>query len=378
LKLHEHQAKDILRRYGLPVPSGSVCRTPAEVAEAAENMGGRVVIKSQVLVGGRGKAGGVKVAASAAEASDLAGRILGMDIKGLTVEKVLVEPALDIADEIYVGITQDRAARRNVLIVSAAGGVDIEQVAEETPEKISKVWIDPQIGLRDYQVRQAVFDAGVRPEVVKAGPAIFKSLYKAYIDVDANLAEINPLVVTADGHVIAADAKIVIDENAEYRHPELEEYREISAENPFEARAKEMGLNYVHLGGEIGIVGNGAGLVMATLDEVKRAGGHPANFLDIGGGARAEEVENSLRLILSDPQVVGVMINIFGGITRCDEVARGIIAAQQSLNIRLPMVVRLTGTNEEEGRRILASADGLTPAATMEEAARLIVEATRG
>jgi succinyl-CoA synthetase beta subunit len=289
-----------------------------------------------------------------------------------------VEPALDIADEIYVGITTDRAARRNALIVSAAGGVDIEQVAEETPDKITRIWIDPALGLRDYQVRQAAFGAGLRKEAVAAASVVLKGLYEAYIATDANLAEINPLVVTADGQVVAADAKIVVDDNAVFRQPELQQYEEAAADNPLEAEAQGFGLNYVHLGGEVGILGNGAGLVMTALDEVKRAGGNAANFLDIGGGARSDIVENGLRIVLSDPNVRGVMVNIFGGITRCDEVARGIVAAQNSLHIEVPMVVRLTGTNEEEGREILADAKGLEPASTMEEAASRIVEAIHG
>ncbi|HEY3268526.1 MAG TPA: ADP-forming succinate--CoA ligase subunit beta [Armatimonadota bacterium] len=375
MKLQEYQAKDILRDYGVPVPSGIVCRTPKQVREAAEQFGGAVVIKAQVLVGGRGKAGGVKVARSEDDAETLGGRILGMDIKGLTVTEVLVEPALDIADEIYVGIVTDRAARRNAVIVSAAGGVDIEQVADETPEKILKARIDPELGLRDYQARELAFGAGLRKEAVAALPKLLAALYRAYLDNDANLAEINPLVVTADGRVIAADAKMVIDDNATYRHPELSGAEEAATEDPLEAEAKRLGINYVRLGGDIGTIGNGAGLAMANLDEVKLVGGAPANFLDIGGGAKAEDVERCLGLILQDPNVKGVMINIFGGITRADEVAKGIVQAQKSLNIRLPLVVRLTGTNEEAGRAILAEADGLIPASSMADAARKIVNA---
>ncbi len=368
MKLHEHQAKELLRDYGLPVPLGVVCLSPPEARKACEAMG-PVVIKAQVLVGGRGKAGGVKVARNPDEAEMIAGNILGMDIKGLTVGKVLVEPALEIADEIYVGVTTDRAGRCNSLMISAAGGVDIEQVAEETPEKIARIRINPALGLRDFQVRQAVFQAGLRPEVIAAAPKILQGLYKAYIALDANLAEINPLVVTSDGQVIAADAKIVIDENAEFRQSALEKYKDTSADDPLEAKAKEIGLNYVRLFGTVGIMGNGAGLVMTALDEVKRAGAEPANFLDIGGGAKADIVTAGLGLILSDANITVLMINIFGGITRCDEVARGIVAARKTLDIRIPQVVRLTGTNEEEGREILRGADGITPAGTMEEAA---------
>jgi len=377
LKLQEYQAKDILRAYGAPVPEGRVCRTPDEVREAAEAMGGRVVIKAQVLVGGRGKAGGVKVSKSADHAYELGGQILGMDIKGLTVREVLVEPALDIAEEVYVGIVTDRAARRNAIMVSAAGGVDIEQVAEETPEKIAKVWVDPEVGLRDFQVRQAGFGAGLSPAAMKGLPGLLHTLYRAYLERDANLAEINPMVVTADGRVIAADAKMVIDDNAVFRQKDLEAPEETELDDPFEVEAARQGINYVRLGGDIGTIGNGAGLAMANLDEVKRVGGDPANFLDIGGGAKAEAVENSLRLILSDPNVKGVMINIFGGITRADEVAQGILQAVNHLDIKVPMVVRLTGTNEEQGRKILRKADGIIPVESMASAAEQIVKAVR-
>lgn len=375
MKLQEYQAKDILRGYGVPVPNGKVCRTPDEVQAAAEEMGGRVVIKSQVLVGGRGKAGGVKVSKSAADARDLGAKILGMDIKGLTVKEVLVEPALDIAEEIYVGIVTDRASRKNAVIVSAAGGIDIEQVAEETPEKISKVWINPELGLRDFQIRQAGFGAGLSAPAMKALPKLLGGLYRAYIDRDANLIEINPMVVTSGGEVVAADAKMVIDDNATFRQTGIEAPEDTEVDDPFEMEAKREGINYVRLGGDIGTIGNGAGLAMANLDEVKRVGGNPANFLDIGGGAKAESVENSLRLILSDPNVKGVMINIFGGITRADEVAKGIVQAKKNLNITVPLVVRLTGTNEEAGQKILSKAEGLIPAASMAEAAEKIVQA---
>jgi succinyl-CoA synthetase beta subunit len=377
LKLQEYQAKDILREYGVPVPQGTVCHTPDEVRAAAEAMGGAVVIKAQVLVGGRGKAGGVKVGKSPDEAAELASHILGMDIKGLTVQEVLVEPALDIVNEIYVGIVTDRRARRNAVIVSAAGGIDIEQVAEETPEKITKVWIDPELGLRDFQCRQAGYGAGLRKEAIAALPRVLGGLYRAYIDKDAGLAEINPLVVTGDGSVVAADAKMVIDDNAMFRQPDLARLEASAAEDALEAEAQQLGINFVHLNGEVGIVGNGAGLVMTALDEVKAAGGNPANFLDIGGGAKAEVVLNSLRLVLADPKVKGVMVNIFGGITRCDEVAKGVVSAQRELGITLPLVVRLTGTNEEDGRAILEGASGITAAATMHEAAEYIVSATR-
>ncbi len=374
MKLHEHQAKELLRDYGLPVPLGVVCLSPPEARKACEAMG-PVVIKAQVLVGGRGKAGGVKVARNPDEAEMIAGNILGMDIKGLTVGKVLVEPALEIADEIYVGVTTDRAGRCNSLMISAAGGVDIEQVAEETPEKIARIRINPALGLRDFQVRQAVFQAGLRPEVIAAAPKILQGLYKAYIALDANLAEINPLVVTSDGQVIAADAKIVIDENAEFRQSALEKYKDTSADDPLEAKAKEIGLNYVRLFGTVGIMGNGAGLVMTALDEVKRAGAEPANFLDIGGGARSQRVASAMDILLRDRRLRSIVVGVFGGITRCDEVAAGILAAIECRGAEVPIFVRLTGTNEQEGRQMLASAPVELVPSLLEGARRAVAAA---
>jgi succinyl-CoA synthetase beta subunit len=377
LKIHEYQAKQILARYGVPVPRGEVATTPAEARAIAERLGCRVVVKSQVHVGGRGKAGGIKLANNPDEAEQVASRILGMDIKGLTVEKVLVEEACNIAQEYYLGITLDRAAQKNLLMVSAAGGVDIEEVAAATPEKIARVWIDPALGLTDYQIRQAVFGAGLDRAAISGAGKFLKALYQTYLDMDCSLAEINPLVLTGDGTLIAADGKINIDDNAMFRHADLQQYAEEGEEDPIEREAHRRGLQYVRLGGEIGIIGNGAGLVMGTLDEVKDAGGTPANFLDIGGGAKAEVVSNALEVVLSDPNVKGVLFNIFGGITRGDEVARGIIEGSKRLNIQVPIVVRLTGTNEAEGRAILATTD-LVPAETMQEAAAKIVALARG
>ena len=376
MKIHEYQAKEILAGYGVPTPTGEVATTPAEARAIAEKLGGRVVVKSQVHVGGRGKAGGIKVVDSPDEAEQVAGQILGMDIKGLTVEKVLVEQACNIAQEFYLGITLDRAVQQNVVMVSTAGGVDIEEVAAETPEKIARVWIHPSLGLADYQTRQVLYGAGFPRQAVRGAAKFLQALYKAYIEVDATLAEINPLVLTEEGDLIAADAKINIDDNALYRHPDFKQYEEASQEDPIEAEAHRRGLQYVRLGGEVGVIGNGAGLVMATLDEVKDAGGSPANFLDIGGGAKAEVVAASLDVVLSDPNVKGVLFNIFGGITRGDEVARGIIQGCEQLNVQAPIVVRLTGTNAAEGREILASSN-LTSAETMAEAAEKIVALTR-
>ncbi len=380
MKLQEFQGKALLAKYGVPVPRNQVAATPDEVLAAANAIGGRVVVKAQVLAGGRGKAGGVKVVDNADAAKAFAESILGKELyfaqaqSNLRIENVLVEEALPIAKEYYIGITTDRNSQRNVFIVSSQGGMDIEEVAESHPDAIGRFAVDPFIGLRDFDIRQLAKDGGIpNDEVGKLAPFL-KTLYKAYIEGDASLAEINPLVVTTDGTFIAGDAKIVIDEAALFRHPEFAAYAETSEEtDEYEKEAKRRGINnYVHLSGNIGIIGNGAGLVMGTMDEVKRAGGEPANFLDIGGGAKAELVRNSLDVVLSDPAVKGIMINIFGGITRGDEVARGIIEGTKTLNIQVPIVVRLAGTNAEEGLALLKDTD-LIPAATMQEAAQKIV-----
>jgi succinyl-CoA synthetase beta subunit len=373
VKIHEYQAKQVLARYGVPTPAGEVASTPAEARAIAQRLGKRVVVKSQVHVGGRGKAGGIKLASDPDEAEKVASQILGMDIKGLTVEKVLVEEACNIAQEYYLGITLDRAAQKNVLMVSAAGGVDIEEVAAETPEKIAKAWIEPALGLCEFQMREALFSGGIERSAVNGAIPFLRALYKCYVEMDCSLAEINPLVLSADGTLIAADAKINIDDNALFRHPEFAEISEESHDDALEAEAARKGLQYVRLGGDIGIIGNGAGLVMGTLDEVKDAGGRPANFLDIGGGAKAEVVAKALAHVISDPNVKGVLFNIFGGITRGDEVARGIIEGSKQIDIKVPIVVRLTGTNAAEGRELLKTTS-LVPAETMQEAAAKIVE----
>lgn len=380
MKLHEYQAKELLARYGAPTPrSGGVASTPEEVVAAVEALGGRGVLKAQVHTGGRGKAGGIKVAESPAQARELAQSMLGMLLKthqspqGERVLKLLVEEPIQIVQEYYIGIVPDRARQCNVIIASAMGGMDIETVAEEHPEAVVHVAVDPAVGLRDFHARMAVYGAGIPAEHAKAAAAFVKTLYAAYDACDANMAEINPLAVTSDGRLVAADAKMVIDDNALYRHADMEAWKEETEEDPIEAEAHRRGIQYVRLGGDIGVIGNGAGLVMSTLDEVARAGGKAANFLDIGGGARAETVRNSLEVVLLDPNVKGVLFNIFGGITRGDEVAKGILEATSAMDIRVPMVVRLAGTRAAEGRALLEGSP-LTPADTMQEAAARIVE----
>jgi len=377
LNLHEYQSKRIFAKYGIPIPNGEVAATPSEARAIAERLGGPVVIKSQVLVGGRGKAGGIKVAKSAAEAEALAAQILGMDIKGLTVKKVLVDEAANIATEIYLGAVLDRAQRRVVLMASSEGGVEIEEVAKHTPEKIIKVAVHPFLGLRDYQALELADGIGLPKEHLSAFVKIARSLYQAYLENDASLAEINPLVITGDNRLVALDGKMVIDDSALFRHKDLEAMRDPDAEDASEREARLSGLNYINLDGEIGCMVNGAGLAMATMDIVNFYGGSPANFLDVGGGASAEKVEAALRVILHDERVKAVLINIFGGITRCDEVARGVLSAINSLDVKVPFVVRLVGTNEEEGRRILAEANMIT-ATSLADAAQKAVAAAKG
>jgi len=377
LKIHEYQAKQLLAKYGVAIPPGRVCENATEALSFANEMAGPVVVKAQVHVGGRGKAGGIKLARTAAEAEQIAREMLGSKLKGLVVEKVLVEKALDIDQEYYLGITVDRAAQRNVVMVSTAGGVDIEEVAAETPEKIAKLHVDPCLGLADFQIREVIFAAGLPRSLATGATKFLRPLYQAYDACDAQLAEINPLVLTKQGDLVAADAKIIIDDNALYRHPEFAEFKEESEEDEIEAEAHRRGIQYVRLDGWIGVIGNGAGLVMTTLDEVARAGGKAANFLDIGGGAQAELVRQSLEIVLMDPRVKGVLFNVFGGITRCDEVARGILEATSKMNIDVPIVARLSGTRCEEGKRLLEGTN-LIPAETMQEAARKIVELAQG
>ncbi len=377
MKLQEFQAKRIFGQYGIPVPQGEVAETPEEARDIAKRLGGPVVVKSQVLVGGRGKAGGIKLAQTPDEAEQVAGRILGMDIKGLTVKKVLVDPAADIKTELYLGMVLDRARRRVVVMASSAGGVDIEEVAATTPEKIITVAVDPCLGMREYQARNIGVSIGLPRELLGKFALICQGLYNCYMGTDASLAEINPLAILGDGTLKALDGKIVLDDSALFRHPDLAAMRDEDEETQEEREARLNGLSYVKLDGEIGCMVNGAGLAMATMDIIKLYGGEPANFLDVGGGAKADKVAAALRIILSDPNVKAVMFNIFGGITRGDEVARGILQALDEVKTGVPMVVRLVGTNAEEGRALLAEAKMLT-AETLAEAAEKAVAAARG
>ncbi len=377
MKLHEYQSKQIFSKYGVPIPKGRVAATSSDARQIAEELGGRVVIKSQVLVGGRGKAGGIKLAKSPQEAEEIATQILSMEIKGLPVRKVLVDEAAAIVKEIYLGITNDRTARRPVMMASAAGGVEIEEVAKATPEKIIKFHIDPLLGLKDYQARNIAIGIDLPREHWKVFGQIAMGLWRAYLDCDATLAEINPLVITGDNRLVALDGKMVIDDNAVFRHPDLAEMRDLDAEAASEIEARKYGLSFIKLDGTIGCMVNGAGLAMTTMDIIKLFGGEPANFLDIGGGAGADKVAAAMRIILSDTNVNAVLFNIFGGITRCDEVARGVLSAMEEVKPKVPMVVRLVGTNAEEGRRILESAHLIT-AETLADAARKAVAASKG
>lgn len=372
LKIHEYQAKEIMRRYGIPVQPGKIATTPEQAEEIAREFGEPVVIKAQVYVGGRGKAGGIQFGDTPEQARAAASRVLGMDIKGLAVEKVLVTPKIAIASEYYIGIVLDRASQAPVVMVSAAGGVDIEEVAEKTPEKIIKHTIDVRWGLPAWQARNLLAQAGMPSVVVARGGAILSALARAYQESDATLAEINPLALTGDGQVLAADGKILIDDAALPRQQEYASWAEPEESNPLEYQAKAEGLTYVKLDGDVGIIGNGAGLVMTTLDMVARSGGKPANFLDIGGGAKAEVMKKALLFVARDPQVRGILVNIFGGITRGEEVAKGIILAQHELPAGMPIVARLSGTGEVEGRALLADA-GLTWGTDMRDAAQKIV-----
>ncbi len=367
MKIHEHQAMEIFAEYGLPVSGFDVATSPADARAAAESRGGSVIIKAQVHVGGRGKAGGVKLARDADEAERHAESILGMDIKGLTVEKVVVAEAVDIDREYYIGIVVDRATKKPVYMVSSEGGVDIEEVARETPEKIHKHSIDPERGLSDAEAAELAAKIESDPHVAaQVADAILK-LYAAFVGSDASLAEINPLVVTSDGIVRAIDAKMNIDDNALYRHEDIAAMRDASTETVELAKARELGLSFVKLDGNVGCLVNGAGLAMTTMDLIKQHGGEPANFLDIGGSSNPDKVATALEIITSDPKVRSVLINIFGGITRCDDVARGLAHALERTASDVPIVARLTGTNEEEARRILAEHD-LVTADTMDEA----------
>ncbi|MEO8202061.1 MAG: ADP-forming succinate--CoA ligase subunit beta [Gemmatimonadota bacterium] len=373
MNLHEYQGRALFRAAGIPMPDGDVASSPAEAEGIARALGGAVVIKAQVHAGGRGKAGGVKVVNSPAEALEVASRILGMSIKGLPVQKVLVVPAADIKSEAYVGLILDRDTQRPVFMVSAAGGIDIEEVAAKTPEKITRLAVDPRYGLLPHQAQTLAFTLYSDIAQVRAAAKIMEQLYRVFTDNGASLTEINPLVTTPDGKIIALDAKVVIDDNELDRRPDLAAMRDETAEEPSEVAARRANLTFIKLSGNVGCVVNGAGLAMATMDLVKYYGGEPANFLDIGGSSNPEKVVNALRIITSDPSVKAILFNIFGGITRTDDVANGIVAALKQFTVTVPIVVRLTGTNEAEAFRILESI-GMTALSDMDQAVQQVVK----
>ncbi len=373
VKLHEYQAKLVLSRAGIPIPPGRLALTPDEAAAASRELAAPVAVKAQVHVGGRGKAGGIKLARTPEEAHEAARTILGMDIKGLRVEKVYVERAAKVRAELYLGVTMDRDRRRPVVMLSTVGGMDIEQVAAEQPDRIARGWPDPRLGLLPFEARRLCFEAGVPAEQVAAVAAIAAQLYGVFRGSDAMLLEINPLFIQEDGTVVAGDAKLDVDDNALYRQTELAKWKEVGADEQLEERARQLGFSYVQLDGDVGVIGNGAGLVMGTLDAVRNAGGKAANFLDVGGGAKEAVVKAALEIVLSNARVRSVFINIFGGITRGDEVARGILSVISEHPPRVPLVIRLSGTEAEAGRKILAGAP-LVSRDTMDDAA---VEAVR-
>lgn len=381
MKIHEYQAKAILAKYGVPVPRGEVVFTAEEAEATAKKLGGGVVVKAQIHAGGRGKGGGVKLAKDSTEAAEVAKKILGMTLithqtgpEGRLVQRVLVEEMLPIAKELYVGIVLDRAIGKTVFMASSEGGMDIEEVAAHTPEKILKETMEPGFGLAAWQARKLAFGIGVPAASVNAAAACMMALAKANEAMDGSLAEINPLILTADGKVVALDAKFSIDDNAMFRHKDLIDLRDLNEEDPLEVEASRFGLNYIKLDGNVACMVNGAGLAMATMDIIKYAGGSPANFLDVGGGASAEQVKNAFRILLSDKSVKAVLINIFGGILRCDTLATGVVNAARELNIQVPIVIRMEGTNVELGRRILAeSGFNFTVADGMKDAAEKVV-----
>jgi succinyl-CoA synthetase beta subunit len=375
MDLLEYQGKQLFAKHGVPVPDGRHATSPREARAAAEELGFPVVIKAQVQIGGRGKAGGIKLAHDADEAEAHAEAILGMDIRGLTVHEIWVERASDIAAEYYAAVVLDRGAKKPLVMLSSMGGMDVEEVAEKHPDAIARLHVDPLGGLLAADAARLASQSGIAEDVAQEVGAMLLELYDVFGKTDAMLVEVNPLIATADRRVVALDAKVTVDDNALFRQPEMAEMRNPSAEDPQEQMAKERGVTYVKLDGEVGILGNGAGLVMSTLDVIAQAGGRPANFLDVGGGAKAEEIVSALEVLLSDEKVKAVLFNIFGGITRCDEVARGILQALDQIDVKVPIVVRLDGTNDEEGRRILAESDApqLHTAKTMLEAADMVV-----
>ncbi|RLD96597.1 MAG: ADP-forming succinate--CoA ligase subunit beta [Aquificota bacterium] len=384
MKVHEYQAKEIFKEYGIPVPKGGLATTPQEARKVAEEVGGNLwVVKAQIHAGGRGKGGGVKLARSLDEVEQVASQIIGMTLvthqtgpEGKLVKKVLVEEGLNIEKELYLGMVIDRSTECPVMMASTEGGVEIEKVAAETPEKILKAYVDPALGMLPFYARKLAFGLGLSGDLLKKGISFMTNLYKAFIEKDASLAEINPLVITKEGDIIALDAKMNFDDDALYRHPDIAAMRDLDEEDPLEVEAKKYDLNYIKLDGNIGCMVNGAGLAMATMDIIKIYGGEPANFLDVGGAASAERVENAFRILLSDPNVRAVLVNIFGGIVRCDRVASGIAQAAKNLKVEVPMVVRLEGTNRDEGMKILQES-GLSfiTATSMAEAAEKVVQA---
>src|SRR5579859_1855126 len=376
MDLLEYQGKQLFARHGVPVPTGRPATTVEQAVAAAEEIGYPCVVKAQVQIGGRGKLGGIKLAKDGHEAQAHAEAILGMDIRGLTVHEVWVEGASDIASEYYASVVFDRSAKAPLVMLSTKGGMDIEAVAEEDPNAIARLHVDPLLGFQDFHGRRLAFEAGVAGDVVRPVGEMLAKLYRVFVEEDATLVEVNPLIVTPERSVKALDAKVTLDGNALYRHPDNAALRDVSAEDPQERMAKERGLTYVKLDGDIGILGNGAGLVMSTLDVVAEAGGRPANFLDAGGGSKAEAITQAVEVILSDPKVKAVLFNIFGGITRCDEVARGLIEAFDQIKPSVPFVVRLDGTNDVEGRQLLAEANlpNVFTESTMDGAAQKVVE----
>lgn len=357
MKLHEYQSKSLFARNGIPIPKGRVAGSPGEARQISEELGGKVVIKAQVLVGGRGKAGGIRLVKMPEEVEEVATEVLDLKIKGLPVRKVLVDEAISISREIYLSIANDRISQKPVLIASGTGGIDIEEVAAKNPEKITRMGINPFMGLRDYQIRDIALNIDLPRQLWRSFGEIVYALWITYVETDATLVEINPLVVNSENKLVALDAKIVLDDNALFRHPDLAEMRDMDAEEPAEIEGRKFGVSFIKMDGNIGCLVNGAGLAMATMDIIKHFGGEPANFLDIGGGASSEKVAAALRLILSDKAVKAVLINVFGGITRCDEVAHGLLSAVKEVKPGVPIIARLVGTNEEEGKKILSGSD---------------------
>ena len=376
MDLYEYQGKELLRQYSIETLEGIVAASPEEARAAAEKLGGPVAVKAQVLTGGRGKAGGIKVVEEPEDVEEVARQILGMEIRGHKVRRVLVEAGAEIESEMYLSILVDRAAKKSLILFSTEGGVDIEEVAERNPDAIVRIYIDPLLGLLPYEVRELTFAAGLESDIAKGVGKTVNNLYEAFVGGDASLVEINPLVFTKDGRVLALDAKVTVDNSSLFRHEDIAELHDVDAADPEEQRALEAGLQYVKLDGDVGILGNGAGLVMSTLDMVAQAGGEPANFCDVGGGANAEKIATALDIVTSNKQVKSVLFNIFGGITRGDEVARGLLTALERSETDLPVVVRLDGTNADEGRRILAenTPENVYTEQTMLDAAKRAVE----